>query len=74
MIGAPLPPTASLFSVASLRPLGAPAAPARTGGEPAWMEGLGASGGVTLRADVAPDQQRLSVQQHAERVLSALVA
>lgn len=73
MIGAPLSPTASLFSAAPLRPLGAPAAPARTG-EPAWMDGLGVGGGVTLRADVAPDAQRLTVQQHAERVLAALVA
>lgn len=73
MIGAPLSPTATLFSAASLRPLTAPAAPARAGGEPAWMEGLG-RGGATLRADVAPDQRALSVQQHAERVLAALVA
>lgn len=73
MIGAPLSPTASLFSAAPLRPLGAPAAPARTG-EPAWLDGLGAAGGATLRADVALDAQRLTVQQHAERVLAALVA
>jgi hypothetical protein len=37
------------------------------------MDGLGAGGGATLRADVSPDQRGLSVQQHAERVLSALI-
>jgi hypothetical protein len=76
MIGAPVSSSASLFAAASLRPLNAPAAPARAG-EPAWMDGLGNLGGggsVTLRADVAGDQRGLSVQQHAERVLAALVA
>ena len=72
MIGAPFPPTATLFSAASLRPLNAPVAPSRSG-DPAWMDGLGAGGTATLRADVAGDQRGLSVQQHAERVLSALV-
>lgn len=73
MIGAPLPSSASLLSPASLRPLDAPAAAARAG-EPAWLDGLGTGGAATLRADVAPDQRGLSVQQHAERVLSALLA
>ena len=73
MIGAPLPSSASLFAASSLRPLTAPAAPSRAG-DPAWMDGLGAGGAATLRADVSPDQRGLSVQQHAERVLSALVA
>lgn len=72
MIGAPLSPSASLFSASSLRPLQAPAAPAPAGG-PTWLDGLGAGGAATLRADVAVDQRGLSVQQHAERVLSALV-
>lgn len=73
MIGAPLSPSASLFTATSLRPLDAPSAPGRAGG-PAWLDGLGASGAATLRADVAVDQRGLSVQQHAERVLAALVA
>lgn len=72
MIGAPLSPSASLFSTASLRPLEAPAAAARNGG-PTWLDGLGAGGTATLRADVAVDQRGLSVQQHAERVLTALL-
>ncbi len=71
MIGAPLSPTASLFSATSLRPLTAPSAPAHGG--PAWLDGLGRGGAASLRADVAPDQRGLSVQQHAERVLSALI-
>jgi hypothetical protein len=72
MIGAPLSPTASLFSATPLRPLGAPAA---AQGGAAWLDGLGAAGGpATLRADPAPDQRGLSVQQHAERVLAALLA
>lgn len=71
MIGAPLSPSASLFSATSLRPLNAPAAPAHGG--PAWLDGLGTRGAATLRADVAVDQRGLSVQQHAERVLSALI-
>ncbi|MGM9482140.1 hypothetical protein ACS5PN_13210 [Roseateles sp. NT4] len=73
MIGAPLSSPASLFTTAaSLRPLGAPSAPA-PGGGPAWLDGLGAGGAATLRADVAIDQRGLSVQQHAERVLTALL-
>jgi hypothetical protein len=72
MIGARLPPSASLFPATSLRPLDAPAAAGRSGGL-SWLDGLGASGAATLRADVAVDQRGLSVQQHAERVLSALV-
>lgn len=70
MIGAPLSSSASLFPPTSLRPLQAPAAPA---GGPAWLDGLGAGRAATLRADVAVDQRGLSVQQHAERVLAALV-
>lgn len=68
MIGA-LPPTASLFPT---RPL--PAAPAvgRAAGL-GWLDGPGGPGPATLRADVPPDQRGLSVQQHAERVLDALV-
>jgi len=71
MIGAPLSSSASLFPATSLRPLTAPTAPAQGG--PAWLEGLGRSGAATLRADVTVDQRGLSVQQHAERVLSALI-
>lgn len=68
MIGA-LPTTTSLFPT---RPL--PAAPAvgRPVG-PGWLEGLGEHGPATLRADVLPGQRGLSVQQHAARVLDALV-
>lgn len=75
MIGAPFPPSASLFPATSLRPLGAPAAPAqgRAGGA-TWLDGLGAGGPASLRADVAADQRGLSAQQHAERVLDALIA
>ena len=70
MIGAPLPSTSASLYAAALRPLTAPAA-----SPPAsWLDGLGSSGGASLRADVAPEQRGLSVQQHAERVLSALVA
>jgi hypothetical protein len=74
MIGAPFSSTASLFPATPLRPLGAPAAavPDRAA---AWLEGLGAAGSaVSLRADVPADQRGLSVQQHAERVLAALLA
>ena len=71
MIGAPLSPSVSLFTATSLRPLNAPSAPAHGG--PAWLDGLGGHGAATLRADVAVDQRGLSVQQHAERVLSALI-
>lgn len=75
MIGAPLPPSATLFSATSLRPSTLPSTPAlgRAGGA-TWLDGLGAGGPASLRADVALDQRGLSVQQHAERVLSALVA
>lgn len=72
MIGAPLSSSASLFPATSLRPLQAPAAPAPAGG-PTWLDGLGAGGTATLRADLAIDQRGLSVQQHAERVLGALI-
>jgi hypothetical protein len=72
MIGAPLSSAASLFTAQSLRPLGAPA-----GATPAsWLEGLeslGRGAPASLKADVAPDQRGLSVQQHAERVLAALI-
>ena len=71
MIGAHLSPTASLLSAAPLRPLQGPAAPASGS---AWLDGLGASGAASLRADVPADQRGLSVQQHAERVLAALLA
>lgn len=70
MIGAPLSSTASLFPAT---PFGSPAAPAvaRPNG-PAWLDGLGGTA-TALRADVPADQRGLSVQQHAERVLSALL-
>ena len=74
MIGAPQSPAFSLYATASLRPLNAPAAPA---GGVAWLDGLGhlgTGGPASLRADVAPDQRGLSAQQHAERVLAALLA
>jgi hypothetical protein len=70
MIGAPFPPLSASLYATPLRPLTAPAGPASA----SWLDGLGAGGGTSLRADVAPDQRGLSVQQHAERVLSALVA
>lgn len=78
MIGAPLSPSASLFSATSLRPLDAPSAATlgRAGGG-TWLDGLGdlsAGGPASLRADVGVDQRGLSIQQHAERVLAALVA
>lgn len=73
MIGAPLPPSVSLFSTAALRPLGLPPATAPQTATP-WLQGLGATSGVSLRADVAADQRGLSVQEHAQRVLAALVA
>lgn len=75
MIGAPLSPSASLFPATSLGPLSPLGSPAvgRAGGA-TWLDGLGASGGaVSLRADVSADQRGLSVQQHAERVLAALI-
>jgi hypothetical protein len=78
MIGAPLSSSASLFSatsLGSLTPRGAPAAPiaGRASGT-GWLDGLGAGGGaVSLRADVPADQRGLSVEQHAERVLAALI-
>lgn len=74
MIGAHLPPSSPLLFPAT--PLGPASAPAldRAGG-PAWLDGLGASGvGAILRADVPAGQRGLSVQQHADRVLAALVA
>lgn len=71
MIGASLSPTASLFSATSLTPASAPVLGRSTG--PGWLDGLGANGPATLRADVPADQRGLSVQQHAERVLSALL-
>lgn len=75
MIGAPFPPSASLFPATSLRPLNAPsAAPQGRPDGATWLDGLGAGGSVSLRADVAADQRGLSVQQHAERVLQALLA
>ena len=72
MIGAPLSTTASLFSTASLGLLGRPAAPSHTS-QPAWLEGLSAGAALSLRADVALDQRGLTVQQHADRVLRALI-
>lgn len=70
MIGAPLPPTSASLYATTLRPLAAPAGPSAA----SWLDGLGAVSNASLRADVALDQRGLSVQQHAERVLSALVA
>lgn len=72
MIGAPLPPSLSLYSPSLLRPASAPALP-QAGRAASWMEGLGLHGGPALRADVATEQRGLSAQQHAERVLAALV-
>ncbi len=70
MIGAPLSSTASLFTAQPLRPLTAPAGATLT----SWLDGLGGGSPASLKADVAPDQRGLSVQQHAERVLAALLA
>lgn len=72
MIGATLPPSFSLFTASTLRPLGA-AAPAAPADARAWLDGLAVHGGPALRADVAADQRGLTVHQHAERVLSALL-
>lgn len=72
MIGAPLSPSASLFSATSLRPLDTHSVGRSSG--TTWLDGLGAGGPASLRADVAVDQRGLSIQQHAERVLAALVA
>ena len=72
MIGAPLPPSFSLHVATALRPAAGLGAP-QPAGHAAWLEGLGLSGGAVLRADVAAEQRGLSVQQHAERVLAALV-
>jgi hypothetical protein len=72
MIGAPLSSTASLYTATPFGSSAAPAVARSTG--LGWLDGLGShSAAATLRADVAPDQRGLSVQQHAERVLSALV-
>lgn len=74
MIGAPLPASVPFFSASTLRPVSAPVAPAAGSGS-AWLDGLGSAAGAgTLRADVAADQRGLSVSQHAERVLAALLA
>ena len=72
MIGAPLPPSLSMFATPPLQPVGGAAA-AQPADPRAWLEGLALHGGPALRADVAADQRGLTVQQHAERVLSALV-
>ena len=75
MIGAPLSSSASLFPATPLGPLSPLSSPTvgRAGGT-TWLDGLGTSGGaVSLRADVPADQRGLSVQQHAERVLAALL-
>ncbi|HEY8878593.1 MAG TPA: hypothetical protein VIN03_13585 [Roseateles sp.] len=69
MIGASLSPLASLYPATPL----APASPLGRPAGPGWLDGLGANGPATLRADVPADQRGLSVQQHAERVLSALL-
>mgnify|MGYP003351031237 CR=1 FL=1 len=77
MIGAPLPPSLSLHLPAS--PLLRPAAAAglgqaaHTAHAAGWLEGLGLNAGTVLRADVSGELRGLSVQQHAERVLDALV-
>lgn len=72
MIGAPLPSSMLLHPAASLRPLEAPQAPGRLGGAD-WADGLGSGPAATLRADVPAEQRGLGVQQHAERVLAALM-
>lgn len=72
MIGAPLPSSMLLHPAASLRPLEAPRAPGRLGGAD-WVDGLGSGPAATLRADVPAEQRGLGVQQHAERVLAALM-
>lgn len=72
MLGAPLPPSLSLYTAPTLRPPGG-AAPTPPAHPQAWLDGLAMHGGPALRADVAADQRGLSVQQHAERVLSALI-
>lgn len=80
MIGAPLPPSLSLHLPASplLRPaaaagLGQAAHTAHTAHAAGWLESLGLNAGTVLRADVSGELRGLSVQQHAERVLNALV-
>lgn len=72
MIGAPLPPSLALYTPSALRPATAAQA-TRPAGAAAWLEGLGMHGGPALNADVAAHQRGLSVQQHADRVLAALV-
>lgn len=72
MIGAPLPPSLSLYSSPTLRPA-APAGGAAPARADAWLDGLALHGGPALKADVAADQRGLTVQQHADRVLAALV-
>lgn len=72
MLGAPLSPSLSLFTTPAVRPLGG-AASTQPASAQAWLDGLAMHGGPALRADVAADQRGLSVQQHAERVLSALL-
>lgn len=69
MFGVSLSPAASLFPATPLAPASHLGRPGGSG----WLDGLGAPGPTTLRADVPADQRGLSVQQHAERVLAALV-
>lgn len=72
MIGAPLPPSIALYAPPALRPATAGQA-SQPAGTAAWLDGLGMHGGPALHADVAAHQRGLSVQQHADRVLAALV-
>ncbi|RTL36301.1 MAG: hypothetical protein EKK53_23070 [Burkholderiales bacterium] len=72
MLGAPLSPSFSSFTAPGVRPLGA-AAPGQPADARTWLDGLALPGGPALRADVAAEQRGLSAQQHAERVLSALL-
>ncbi|MDT7837958.1 hypothetical protein [Aquabacterium sp. OR-4] len=54
----------------------APAAPgtAAAHAPAAWLDGLGRGEAASLHADLTPELRGLSVQQHAERVLAALIA
>jgi hypothetical protein len=72
MLGAPLPPSLSLLTTPAVRLLGGAASTQPVDAQ-AWLDGLAMHGGPALRADVAVDQRGLSVQQHAGRVLSALL-
>jgi hypothetical protein len=63
-----LSPLGSAWPSAPVAPAGGPGGPSR------WLDGLAATEGAALTADVPADASGLGAAGHAQRVLAALLA